>query len=93
MSKTSVKRNQKERLFREQRGLCYYCEKPMLLRHGPMLRRPPNTLATLDHVIPRAEGGAFAPSTNAVAACWHCNNQRGAKDARLFMLEKQGALA
>lgn len=86
---TQRKRNQRERLFRAQRGLCYYCQKPMLLAHGE--NRKPNVL-TLDHIVPLSKGGALSFTENTVAACRRCNSQRGTKDARLFMLEKQGLL-
>ena len=83
----------REKLFREQRGLCFYCQRPMLLRNGHTDgAHMPGTLATLDHIIPISNGGAKAPTLNTVAACRTCNGKRGTKDARLFMLERQGAL-
>ncbi len=91
-----IKRRERERLFKEQRGLCFYCNRPMLLRHSShppgVAHHLPPELATLDHIIPRANGGAWSPRENAVAACLECNAERGTKDARLFMLKKQGAL-
>ena len=89
---TLRKARHRERLFKEQRGLCYYCAKPMLLSAGTGTQRQPNRLATLEHIIPLANGGQFSPASNAVAACFQCNQQRGTRDARLFMLEKQGML-
>jgi 5-methylcytosine-specific restriction endonuclease McrA len=80
------------RLFHAQRGLCYYCNRPMLLAKGPSEGRQPPHLCTLDHIIPLSRGGAFAPTQNAVAACAQCNNDRGDTDARMFMLQKQGVL-
>ena len=96
MAGDRVKRIQRhrEKLFHEQRGLCFYCQRPMLLRNGcGRGERQPHTLVTLDHVIPIALGGAKAPTLNTVAACLRCNGERGTKDARLFMLKKQGQLA
>ncbi len=93
-SQVKRKRNARVRLFKEQRGLCYYCAKPMLLARGAEPGQcNPKRLVTLDHIIPRSMGGPLSPSTNAVAACLACNGERGTKDARLFMLEKQGMLA
>ena len=48
--------------------------------------------ATLDHIVPISRGGVKSFTANTVLACMECNNQRGSKDARIFMLEKQGAL-
>lgn len=78
-------------LFRKQRGACYYCGEPMLLAKVPEGVRQPPRLATIDHIIPKSKGGAFAE--NCVGACAECNSERGDRDARLFMLEKQGVLA
>jgi len=55
-------------LFNQQKGLCYYCEKPMTLDLGHW-----NT-ATRDHVIPKSKGGP-SKAWNIVAAC-HLDNQR-----------------
>ena len=65
----------------------------MLLARGPAAGRQPPALTTLDHIVPTSKGGVKAPTINAVAACRSCNNERGDKDARLFLLEKQGMLA
>lgn len=82
--------NARHSLFMQQKGLCYYCERPMLLAKTPAgIQQPPN-LATLDHIIPQSAGGAKAPTKNCVCACRECNQQRGSKDARLFLFEKQG---
>lgn len=88
MSNTRRKRNATKRLFHEQGGRCYYCNEPMLLTksYKPLKR------ATLDHIVPLSQGGAFAPTANCVAACSSCNGKRGTGDARLFMLKMQGAI-
>lgn len=80
----------RERLFWEQKGLCFYCAQPMLLASGTGTDKTRYNQITLDHVVPRSKGGTSAPTLNAVAACFRCNQERGDKDARAFMLEKQG---
>ncbi len=88
--KIKQKQNGIRRLFQEQNGVCFYCRKPMLIARIPAGQVQPRNLATLDHIIPRSAGGANGPTLNCVAACHSCNNERGTKDARMFMLEKQG---
>lgn len=83
-------RQKRTKLYHEQRGLCFYCQEPMLLAKGPASARLPARLVTLDHIVPKSHGGAIAENT--VAACFSCNNERGDTDARLFMLKKQGML-
>ena len=85
---TRPMRAARERLFKEQKGLCYYCETPMLLQHGSQTKRS----ATIDHIIPKSQGGSIGPTLNGVAACLACNRERGDKDARLFLLGKRGLL-
>jgi 5-methylcytosine-specific restriction endonuclease McrA len=99
MAACKTKRGPRERLWNAQGGKCYYCGVETYLPApgssngaGGLNGRFTLRLATLDHIIPRAKGGAFAPTKNCVVACRRCNNERGTKDARLFMLEKQGAL-
>ena len=94
MSLSKGKRPIRERLWNEQGGKCYYCgvitklPKAGMKGNGGAGKR----LATLDHIIPVSLGGAFAPTKNCVVACAGCNVERGTKDARLVILEKQGAL-
>lgn len=46
--------------------------------------------ATRDHVVPRANGGKT--SGNVVAACWSCNQEKGAMSFSEFSLTtKTGA--
>ena len=79
----------RKRLFKEQRGICFYCGEPMRL--AKRWKNPAPNFATIDHIIPKSKGGQLAG--NAVCACLKCNGERGDRDARLFMLEKQGVLA
>lgn len=89
---SSRKQRAREWLFEQQGKRCYYCGRKMALPK-PVKRfvmQPYH--ATLDHIIPQSQGGAFAPMTNCVAACHECNQERADTDARLFLLKKQGAL-
>jgi 5-methylcytosine-specific restriction endonuclease McrA len=61
----------RKRAFREQGGLCYWCQQPMKT-HGA--QNDP-LLCTADHLIPRYAGGLTKPG-NIVAACRKCNNGR-----------------
>lgn len=67
------RRGRCHRLWEEQDGKCFYCDREMAapltqrLRH----RKRPDA-ATIDHVVPQAAGGA-AEWPNEVAACRTCN--------------------
>lgn len=61
----------RERAYREQRGLCYWCGREMLT-NGPMNHA---LACTADHLIPRYAGGLTKPG-NIVAACRKCNSSR-----------------
>lgn len=67
----------RERLMGRQHGRCYYCNREMTFKQDP------ETMCTIDHVVPRAQGGVNHIS-NYVAACIRCNNARGTIDAALF---------
>ncbi len=67
-------------------GACVYCGIPVV-RRGPGLHRAPN-LATLDHVVPRSQGGPTR-ADNLVLACAACNNERGVEDAMAFAARKR----
>lgn len=66
-----------------QGGRCYYCDLPMWdpemdpavpeICQAPPLRK--YLRCTAEHLHPRSDGGADAP-TNIVAACWYCNTRR-----------------
>lgn len=49
-----------------QKGLCFYCKKPIV---GAWVT---------DHVIPLARGGTSS-YTNLVVCCWGCNKDKGVK--------------
>jgi hypothetical protein len=73
-------------LVREQDGLCFYCHEPMTT---PLTGLPPLPRdATLDHLIPRSEGGRHR-FPNEVAACHRCNGERGTMPWLLFYCLKE----
>jgi 5-methylcytosine-specific restriction endonuclease McrA len=76
-------------MMQAQRCQCYYCGERVY--YNPKRRNGPRS-ATIDHIIPRANGGALGPTVNGVVACRRCNGERGTKDARIFLLEMQGML-
>lgn len=49
-----------------QKGLCFYCHKPIV------------GVWVTDHVIPLFRGGTSAYS-NLVVCCWRCNKEKGIK--------------
>lgn len=53
-----------ERIYKAQKGRCYYCGKKAKL--------------TVDHIVPLSRGGTNDPS-NIVGACEHCNSSKGNK--------------
>jgi 5-methylcytosine-specific restriction endonuclease McrA len=60
--------------FYRQRGLCHYCQTPMVIRAqngGPM---EPDTM-TAEHLVPVVDGGR-TDRVNVVAACYACNIKR-----------------
>jgi len=72
----------REKRFRQQNGLCYYCKQPMVL--NPQVQRhtkhPPNQ-CTIEHLYDRFHPmrGKSPGKTNLVAACWKCNNEQSQK--------------
>lgn len=53
-------------------GHCWICGRAVDLTATP----PTGLAATLDHVLPHAEGGTYDPS-NLRLACYACNIERG----------------
>lgn len=74
-----------ETIFARDGGHCVYCG-VATHRLAKGLSRSP-ALATLDHVLPRSQGGPLTPA-NLVLACQACNNQRGIMDAEEFRAMK-----
>jgi 5-methylcytosine-specific restriction endonuclease McrA len=69
-------------LFRKQNGRCHWCRRRCLPASRRKATTPPRPLdATLDHVVPQAEGGPTTPE-NCVMACFACNQRRGKETKR-----------
>jgi 5-methylcytosine-specific restriction endonuclease McrA len=62
---------------------CFYCEKPT--REDAEPNAPDR--ATMDHLLPRKEGG-LTKLKNLRIACLRCNNERGSHDMLKFMKRK-----
>lgn len=69
----SPKKPEKERLLEEAGRCCIYCGVPLSLRS-----------MTVDHIIPRAKGGANMYS-NKACSCQRCNNEKGNLTLRQYM--------
>jgi 5-methylcytosine-specific restriction endonuclease McrA len=69
-------------------GACVYCG-VRTVRRRPGLHRAAD-LATLDHVVPKSQGGPLT-AENVVLACRACNNARGTEDAEAFRARRTGA--
>ena len=67
---------QRDAIFRQDGYRCAYC----LLD----LTKQPRLLWTVDHVVPRRDGGTNA-ITNLITACFYCNSRRGATPLRKFV--------
>lgn len=64
----------REKLFREQKGRCCYCECRMTLE--PFLMNS----CTLEHIVPEPAGCAKNDAdSNLKAACFACNANKGSK--------------
>lgn len=75
------KKKRRAKLFREQSGLCHWCRQPMRMLHVEGGDQPPD-LCTLDHLRDRFDPARRQPANGEkrlVAACFKCNNDRGAK--------------
>jgi 5-methylcytosine-specific restriction endonuclease McrA len=62
----------RDRAFKAQAGLCYWCDEPM----NPDARANDPRAVSAEHVVPRSRGGPTNHS-NIVAACKDCNHRRG----------------
>lgn len=61
-----ARRKYRERLYREQNGLCFWCAGDM-------------DEPTIDHVVPICKGGGNSYH-NVVLSCFECNQARGCSD-------------
>lgn len=71
-------------------GCCVWCRRAVDRARPTNGRRPPANMATMDHVIPESDGGAFT-RTNLVLACADCNQDRGRTPALAFA-EQRGVV-
>ena len=68
-----ARRQRRIKKFGEQGGFCLYCDGEMIL--APHSVPPPAALATLEHLIQKADGGTYADH-NTKVACYACNTFR-----------------
>ena len=66
---------------------CHYCGRKGLVSELPddYTRADLKRLATLDHVVPRSQGGAEYDRSNIVIACHPCNQRKGNKMPEEFL--------
>ncbi len=78
------------KLSEQQNHRCCYCGVHTWCKHygedGPW-----NTMATVEHIIPRHHGGTNRRG-NIVMACSECNSRRDRENPFIFMLERTGRL-
>jgi 5-methylcytosine-specific restriction endonuclease McrA len=75
-----LKRRRRE-LFHAQGGCCHWCKEPMRLIEDNPGGGCPKDMATIDHLRDRFHPERRQPPRGEeryVAACWNCNNKRGA---------------
>jgi hypothetical protein len=66
---------------------CLYCDKCLSLGS-----QNPNTMATLDHLIPKSKGGTNN-SANLAFSCFSCNQTKGSKAPSAAILLKHSRLS
>jgi 5-methylcytosine-specific restriction endonuclease McrA len=87
MTKSS-KIRRKDRLFREQEGVCVYCKKEMKWDvTAPVKWKGHPDEATVDHVTPRSKGGSNFLK-NIVVCCFDCNARKADKTLIQFLVEE-----
>lgn len=69
----AARRQRRVKKFGEQEGCCLYCGGEMILE--PYTVPPQPALATLEHLIQKADGGTYADH-NTKVACYACNTFR-----------------
>ena len=73
---TRVRGKQRDVIFEQDGFRCAYC----LLD----LTKQPRLLRTVDHIVPRRDGGTNAAS-NLLTSCFYCNSRRGATPIHKFV--------
>lgn len=86
--KRSHKANKRDMVRKRDGDLCFYCARELLFlpRYSARQHEALPNIATIDHIIPRSEGGT-AHIDNVVLACAPCNKRRGARPAGQFLAE------
>ena len=74
--KRRFKVHSRNTLFQRQKGLCFYCHRPVL-----------KSELTIDHIIPLSKGGTHTMD-NFVGSCAKCNVEKSSMDAEKFILAK-----
>lgn len=72
-----------QELFWRFGGRCTYCDCDTVIFAEPFGKRPDNA-ATLDHIVPRADGGQRSEKNSALA-CFVCNNKKGDLSKEVFV--------
>lgn len=92
MSTAEKRWRKRVRMFEAQAGLCFYCQKSMVLMFGHHKHQPDN-LATIEHLRDRLHEGRREPPMNQerrqVLACFKCNNLVGAERYKALPIEEQ----
>lgn len=73
MCNPRLKKKHHKRLYREQEGICFYCDKPMARYNDTSVH--PKKRASLEHLCKQIDGGLWIKS-NLVAAHMVCNSNR-----------------
>lgn len=80
MSNRAQYKRHRAALFHHQKGLCFWCKKPMqLIESDKPIKKVPPDMCTVDHLESRwhPKRGTFGWGTyRHVAACNRCNNER-----------------
>lgn len=75
-----IRPERRRAIYTRDQWRCFWCNR--YLRHAPASQR------TLDHVVPRCEGGSHA-THNLVTACKRCNDRRQAAPPGVIRLLKR----
>lgn len=86
---TWIRTEKRARIVRRDGGRCVWCG-GVVYKHDGKGPTPPYA-ATLDHVVPRSQGGTNHHS-NLVTCCHRCNSLRGDRDAEAFALRVARAI-